>query len=269
MPVDVNYEVRGSGPPLVLISGLSQPAARWHRVVPLLVDDFEVVTLDNRETGRTGPSPTEFALADCAWDVLDLMTDLGHERFFLAAASMGGMIGQELMAAAPDRVRAAVLMATHGGTPAAVPGDLDPIMPRGDTPEEIARNLWAALSAPGFAEAHPDVIEEEVRISLDQPTPVEGFMRQVQAIVAYDMGDRLVGTPVPVVVVHGRQDPLIPYENGACLAQQLRAELVTLEDTGHCVEFERPEEVVSILRRAFCGAEVAPGSEFRAAEPRG
>ena len=267
--MDVSYEVRGSGPPLALVSGLSQPAARWHRVAPQLEDDFEVVTLDNRETGRTGASPTEFALADCAWDVLDLMTDLGHERFFLAAVSMGGMIAQELMAAAPDRVRAAVLMATHGGSPTCVPGDLASIMPRGDRPEEIARNLWTGLAAPGFAEAHPEVIEEEARISLDQPTPPEGVLRQIMAVAQYDMGDRLVGTPIPVVVVHGTQDPLIPYENGVRLAEQLRAELVTLEDTGHCVEFERPDEVVAVLRRTFCGADVAPGRGFGAAEPGG
>jgi len=123
--VKVAHEAIGSGPPVLLVSGLSQRGARWRRVADRLAKPgaghlgadprtFTVITADNRETGDTGPSPdgAPFTLTDIAHDLLDLMTSLGHPRFFLAGISMGGMIAQEIVRAAPERVRACGLFAT-------------------------------------------------------------------------------------------------------------------------------------------------------------
>ena len=144
---------QSTGEPLVLVSGLAQVGERWRRVRALLRDEFTVVTVDNRECGVTGPCPEGFTLADLAGDVLNVMSGLGHERFFLAGISMGGMIAQEVARLAPERVRAAVLLATHGATPTAVmPPDLAILMPASEDPLEAARLLWTRLAGPGFAE---------------------------------------------------------------------------------------------------------------------
>jgi len=267
--VDVAYEVVGSGPPVLLISGLAQTGARWRRVAERLakpapgpagdadVRTFTVVTVDNRETGGTGPCPEPFTLADIAADHLALMTRLGHQRFFLAGISMGGMISQEILRAAPERVEAAALFATHGGTPASVPppdpGILMPSRPivTDDDRLEAARDMWSRLAGPGFATEHADIIEEEAQLSLRAATPLDGVIRQIQAITQYDMGDALVGMPVPIVVGHGDHDPLVPYENGVRLAAHLGVELVTYAGAGHALEFERPDDVAVLLRRQF------------------
>ena len=250
--MDVHYEVSGTGEPVALVSGLSQVGRRWHRVTDRLSDEFQVITFDNRETGRTGPCPDGFTLTDIAEDVLAVLTALGHEQFFLAGISMGGMISQEVIRQAPDRVRAAALLATHGGTPTSVqPPDLGILMPVSEDPMESARVLWSRLSGPGFADANPEVIEEEARLSVESPTPVDGVMRQIQAITGFDPGDALVGTSVPVVVGHGDHDPLVPYENGTRLASKLGCELVTYAGSGHGLEFERADEVAELLRSHF------------------
>jgi pimeloyl-ACP methyl ester carboxylesterase len=260
--VDVAYEVVGSGPPVLLVSGLSQTGARWRRVAERLAKPapghplggdprtFTVVTADNRETGGTGPCPDGFTLADVAQDLLALMTRLGHQRFFLGGISMGGMIAQEILGAAPDRVRAAVLLATHSGHEQSVQADPTVLM----VPD--AQTLWTRLSGPGFAEAHPDVIEEEARLSVQSATPLDGVMRQMQAIFQYDMGERLAGLAqsMPVAVAHGDHDPLVPYENGVRLAAQLGVPLVTYEGSGHGLEFERPDEVAALMRATFARA---------------
>lgn len=250
--VQLHHEIVGDGPPLLFVSGWSQPGRRWLRFAEKLADRYTCVMPDNRECGRTGPSPTPFTLADLAQDLLDLMAELGHDRFRMVGASMGGMISQEVIRLAPERVVAAVLVSTYGASPGSVPPP-DPmvIMPVGTNAYEIGVNLWSRLAGPGFAEAHPDVIAEEARVNAELPTTLEGVMRQFDAIRQFDSGDALVGTPVPIVVVHGDSDPLIPYENGVRLAAKLGVELVTFPGVGHGVPFERPDELTELIGEFF------------------
>jgi len=248
--MQVAYEVNGAGEPVLLVSGLGQTGRRWRRVVPKLVDaGHTVVHFDNRETGGTGPSPEPFTLADVAGDALDLMTALGHERFFLAGISMGGMISQEIIRLAPDRVRAAVLLATHGGAAAAVPPTSSMLGPAADgTP------IWARLAGPGFAAAHPEIIEEETALSIDSAVAPQAYLRQVQAIQTFNPEAAIRDLGVPIVVGHGDHDPLVPYENGVRLAKALGVELVTFEGAGHVLESERVDEISQLMVRQFASS---------------
>ena len=259
----------GTGDPVLLVSGLGQVGRRWRRVAALLADAHTVVMPDNRETGGTGPCPDGFTLTDIAEDHLALMTHLGFETFFLGGISMGGMISQEIIRLAPGRVRAAVLCSTHGGTPTAIPPSDPMILLRGGReggtdPLSVAKGTWSNLAGPGFADAHPDVIEEEAKLTLEAATRAEGYMRQFQAIFAWDPGDALVGTAVPIAVVHGDADPLVPYENGVDLARRLGVELHTLPGAGHVLESERAQEVAAIMRSHFAAAASGTGAAHRA-----
>lgn len=258
--VKLHYETVGSGPPLLLVQGWSQPGRRWLRLAERLADRYTCVMPDNREAGKTGPSPEPFTLTDLAHDLLDLMTELGHERFHLVGVSMGGMVSQEVIRLAPERVNAAVLVSTHGGSAESVlPPDPMVIMPTGTTPYEIAYNLWSRLSGPGFAEAHPEVIHDQAVLGAEQPTSLDGVLRQLEAIRQWNPGDALVGTPVPIVVAHGDADPLVPYENGVRLAAKLGVELATFPGVGHGLPFERPDELLALVTDFF--SRTAPGAE--------
>jgi pimeloyl-ACP methyl ester carboxylesterase len=118
------------------------------------------------------------------------------------------------------------------------------------------RATWARLAGPGFAEAHPDVIEEEAQLSIEAATPLEGVMRQIMAIAQWDPKEALQGLAqrMPVAIAHGDADPLVPYVNGVNLARRLGADLVTYEGSGHVLESERADEVADLMRRTFAAA---------------
>lgn len=244
--MQVSYAVEGAGEPVLLVSGLGQVGRRWRRVTPLLADAYTVVTFDNRETGGTGPCEEGFTLTDIASDALDLMSDLGHETFFLAGISMGGMISQEIIRSAPGRVRAAVLFATHRGAPYSIgPADAGVLTATDERP------VWAKLAGPGFWEANPEIIDEETQLSVESATQPMGYARQIQAIAQFDPAGAVRDSGVPIVVAHGDQDPLVPYENGVELAKHLGVELVTYDGAGHVLECERPQEMADLMRRHF------------------
>ena len=250
--MQLHHECIGEGPPVLFVSGWSQPGRRWLRIAERLADRYTGVMPDNRECGHTGPSPEPFTLPDLAEDLLELMTDRGHERFFLVGTSMGGMIAQEVVIRAPQRVVAAVLVSTYGGTPGSVPPP-DPmvVFPVGTTRYEIGYNLWSRLAGPGFAEAHPEVIAAEAEINAAHEIDLNGVMRQFDAIRQWDPGDALLRVDVPIRVVHGDADPLIPYENGMRLAERLGVELVTYPGVGHGISFERPDELIAVIEETF------------------
>jgi 3-oxoadipate enol-lactonase len=242
----------GDGPPILWVQGWSQPGVRWRRVAERFADRYTCVMPDNRECGGTGPSPEPFTLANLADDLLELMADRGHERFLLVGTSMGGMVAQEVIRRAPERVVAAVLLSTWGSSVGAVLApDPTVVFPVGTTRYEIGWNLWSRLSGPGFAEAHPEVIHEEAEINAAHEITLDSVMRQLDAIRQWDPGDALVGLPTPIVVAHGDCDPLIPYENGVRLAERLGVELVTYEGAGHGLGFERSDEVTALIEEAF------------------
>ncbi len=125
------------------------------------------------------------------------------------------------------------------------------VIPTGSTRYEIGYNLWSRLSGPGFAEAHPEVIAEQAEVNAAPGITMEGVVRQFEAIQQFDPGDALVGIGVPILLAHGDADPLIPYENGVRLAAKLGVDLVTFPDVGHGVPFERPEELIALIREFF------------------
>lgn len=254
--VRLHYETVGEGQPLLFVSGWSQPGRRWLRFADRLADTYTCVMPDNRECGETGPSPEPFTLTDLADDLLGVMDELGHQRFRLVGVSMGGMISQEIIRRAPGRVVAAVLVSTHGGSPTSVlPPDPTVVFPTGTTRYEIGYNLWSRLAGPGFAEAHPEVIAAEAEVNAAYEIGLDGVMRQLDAIRRWDPGDALVDIGVPILLAHGDADPLVPYENGVRLAAKLGAPLVTFPGVGHGVPFERPEELLALIREFFS----APG----------
>jgi haloacetate dehalogenase len=100
----------GSGPPLLLLHGNPQTHAMWHKVAPALADSFSVVCPDLRGYGQSlKPPATEdhapYAKREMARDMVELMKQLGYDRFFLAGHDRGARVSHRLALDHPDRVR--------------------------------------------------------------------------------------------------------------------------------------------------------------------
>jgi pimeloyl-ACP methyl ester carboxylesterase len=112
--VTIAYDVFGpqAGEPVVLICGLSQPAAAWQLgLVPALTEaGYQVVTFDNRGVAPSSSPPAPYTVDQMVDDTVGLLDALGLTTVRLAGYSMGGWVAETLAFRYPDRVTAAVFI---------------------------------------------------------------------------------------------------------------------------------------------------------------
>lgn len=97
------------GPPLLLLHGYPQTHAIWHRVAQRLASHYRLVMPDLRGYGRSSkpagePGHVNYSKRVMAADMLALMRELGHERFFVAGHDRGGRVAHRLALDHPQSV---------------------------------------------------------------------------------------------------------------------------------------------------------------------
>jgi len=268
---NIEYYLEGTGPPLLMISGFTAQASGWHEpFVRLLQPHFTTIRYSHRGTGTSDRLSGEITLRDLANDAAGLLSALGIEQAHVLGVSMGGMVAQELVLNHPQRVQGLVLGCTtcggashsdrEGGAVPAAPEVVALLTPQpGLSREEQVRRSWPAVTTPEFLESRRDVMEERLRLSLINPTPIETAMRQMAAVQMFDSFDRLPQIKAPTLVLHGDQDVLVPVANAHVLKERIAgAELRIVAGAGHLFTFESPEEsaaaVVEFLTKVPVGA---------------
>src|ERR1700761_8895810 len=113
--VDISYVRAGSGPPLLLLHGFPQSKAMWARVAPQLADEYTVVCADLRGYGDSGkprclPDRSNYSFRRMAADQVDLMRQLGFERFHMVGHDRGGRTGYRMALDHPDTVLTLTVM---------------------------------------------------------------------------------------------------------------------------------------------------------------
>ena len=268
-------------PTILLLPGLGMPASLWPKafIEGLVQEGLHVLAPDNRDSGASergkgevsrsqvlfstvrylmgGKVEAPYRLEDMAWDAEALLDALGIDRVHVVGISMGGMVAQVLAARAPHRVSSLTIISSASGNPRTGLGKMDAVMSiltPVAVPESIGgsgekgrfERLVRALAGksrrfePGEAEAMASLYAEAA------PEP-EAVGRQLMAILA--SGDRrreLAQLAVPTLVVHGTEDPLLPYKAAEELAGCIQgARLLPIPGMGHEIA---PEAVGTIVR---------------------
>jgi pimeloyl-ACP methyl ester carboxylesterase len=242
----IGYEVRGSGPPVVLIHGLGCSRAIWSRLRDRLQARHTVLAYDLRgsgETRETAPSPG-LSLEVWSDDLRALLGALGLARPVLVGHSLGASVSLKYAIRWPDDVAALVLV---GGDP-----DLSRLAPR----MERMAELMGELGIPEWVERHwshnppfsaaslertPGVLAEYRAMVL--ANDAEDYQRTCRAIAASeDLTAALPGLTQPALVLGGAADDRTLPEAGRTLAELLgNGTYVELADVGHTPPLEAPD----------------------------
>lgn len=252
------------GVPLVLVMGATASMLGWPEalVAGLAADGFRTIRFDHRDTGLSTTNGPGYAVEDMAADTLAVMDALGLARVHLAGMSLGGLIGQMLALDAPHRLASLTLIAAEPlgwdgpPLPGIAPAFMDHFAGFGalDWSDHAAvaafllgiARLCAGTGAPFDADAESRTI---ARILARSPDPAAAF-RHGALTTARDWTGATRRIALPVQVVHGADDPILPLPNGQALAAAIHgAGLTVLDGVGHELPDRALETLRSVLRR--------------------
>jgi pimeloyl-ACP methyl ester carboxylesterase len=244
--INVAYELRGSGSPLVMIHGAQGDQSMFAGLAAAFAPNYRVLTFDQRGTGLSDKPDMPYTIAMIADDTAALMDHVGIAQAHILGVSMGGMIAQEFALRHPAKTRSLVLGCTTAGGAQSIRAG-GPAMAAYSTKAMSAEERGGALAeaafTKGFIEKHLELIPSMIEQRKQRPIDPVGFARRMAAAQAHDVYDRLAQIRCPTLVITGKDDALIPWENSRLIAQRIEgARLSVLEPAGHCFWLEQPEQ---------------------------
>jgi pimeloyl-ACP methyl ester carboxylesterase len=259
--IELAYETIGdpANPPLLLVMGLGMQLIHWDRELcdQLAERGFWVIRFDNRDSGRStkvdAPVPNirramvglhvdaPYRLKDMADDAVGLLDHLGIEAAHVVGASMGGMIAQELAIRHPDRVLSLTsIMSTTGDRRVGLPKlrVLGVLLRQAPHDREGFIDHFVRTFRMIGSRGYPydeERVRELAAATYERDHSRAGTGRQLAAILT--SGNRTEGLRslrIPVTVIHGRQDPLVPLRGGKATARAVPdARFIEIPGMGH------------------------------------
>lgn len=219
--IDMYYEARGDGPPLVLLHGGLGIGADWRHVFPSDPDGYQVIVPDLRGHGRSTNPGGRFTFRQCAADVIALLDRLGLAEVDAIGMSMGAKTLLHVATMQPHRIGGMVLVSATPYFPTSV------------------RDMMAQYTPAAF-----EALEPEERAAL-RARHVRGD-DQVRQLYAMTHGfstsyDDMAFTPpllatirARTLIVHGDRDPLYPVELAVEMFRSIpRSALCVVPNGGH------------------------------------
>lgn len=272
----IRLRTGGSGPALLLLHGYPQTHVLWHKIAPRLAGRYTVVAADLRGYGDSGKPETTadhapYSKRAMALDMAEVMTALGHERFFLAGHDRGGRVAHRLALDHADRVRKLAVL------------DIAPTreMYRGTT-DAFARAYWhwfflitpapfpermigadpdaywlkkCGSGSAGLTPFAPAALAEYLRCFRD-PAVIHGSCEDYRAAAAIDIahddadGDRKLACPLRVL--WGQNGVIESCFDALALWRQRAADVSGRAlPGGHYLAEELPEAVAEEFERFF------------------
>jgi pimeloyl-ACP methyl ester carboxylesterase len=258
------YLTAGEGSPLLLLHGVGDNALDWRWVMPALARTYQVYAPDLPGSGGSAKPPADYSLTFFTRFVGAFLDALGVDRAVVVGNSLGGLLGLHLALAEPERVTVLGLVGSAGlGRKVAYslrslalpgygklavtwgkrrPGAAQRALGRSAllfarpwrAPREWLKEQYRLARLPGFLEAQLATVRAQV-----------GLRGQREVLV-----DRLSQLSIPVLIVWGARDRVLPYSQAQEAMARLRnGSLDLIPDCGHVAHVEHPERFLDSLGR--------------------
>lgn len=247
--INLYYQERGSGEPLLLIMGITAPGSVWEKHADDWQHSFRCILGDNRGVGQSDKPGGPYSTAQMADDYAGLINKLKLQSVRVVGVSMGSTIAQQLALRHPDKVRSLVLMcpwARCDRTAAAIFRHIATIKAR-LRPEEFANYIQLLIYAKRSWDNDATFAElqaSQQQAALDpSPQPLHGLEGQADACITHNTLAQLSQIDKPCLVIGGRNDIFTPVWMSEEVAGAIPgSELHFYDEAGHAFHWECIED---------------------------
>jgi pimeloyl-ACP methyl ester carboxylesterase len=252
-------------PALILVMGATASMLGWpdELCAALANYRFYVIRFDHRDTGRSTtvqPGEARYAVEDMAEDVIGVMDSYGLVSAHVMGMSLGGYISQIVALTHPGRVRSLTLLASEplGWDGPALPHISPEFL---DHFGSLASLNWSSemetteflltserLSAGSGQDFDETYMRNRIKQILARTSSPASMFNHATLDTRHDWTDRFREIAVPVLILHGADDPILPVENGKALAAGIAgSELIILDGVGHELPLSKVEIIADII----------------------
>lgn len=247
----ISYTDSGSGTAIVLLHGFLENKKMWQEYVTLFSEKHRVITIDLLGHGESDCLGYVHAMEDNANAVQEVLKHLKIEKATILGHSMGGYVGLAFAELFPNNIQKLVLLNSTS---------------REDTHEkklnrtraikavkQNAINFVSLAIGNLFSENNRTQLADEIEKVKIQAlkTPLQGIVASLEGMkIRKDREALLQKNLFPVLLILGKQDPVLNYDESISQIEDTTAELVSFED-GHMSHIENKEELKVILLDFF------------------
>jgi pimeloyl-ACP methyl ester carboxylesterase len=261
--IDIYYEYyrhTQSKETIVLLHGFLSSTFSFRRLIPLLQEDFHVISIDLPPFGKSGKSYNfVYSYENIARTVINLLESMNIKKVTIIGHSMGGQISLKIASIRPDLAQKAVLLCSSAYLKRSkLPLILSSYIPY----FHLCVKLW--LSRSGVRNNLQQVvydhslIDEEMMYGYLQPFLEDDIFKALARMIRDREGDLhsniLKQIETPCLLIWGEHDRVVPLTVGKRLTNELKnSKLAILKNTGHLLPEERPEEVHQHIKQFVYG----------------
>lgn len=241
--IAMNYVVSGKAgaPPVVLHHPLATELSIWDELTAALEPSYQVIRLDARGHGKTDAPKGPYNMDRLADDVIGLMDHLGIKKSRYLGLSMGGFVGQVLGYRHPSRFHSLVLVSTSSnmtGAREVWEGRIKTASSDGMSKAIVEGSMQRWLSPEAFKNK-PQLVARLSKMVAE--TPPAGFVGWCQAIINFNITERLKEIELPVRIIAGAIDPATTPAMMQVMHKEIRgSEYAEVPGTAHMLHVEEP-----------------------------
>ncbi len=241
----IRYEVTGTGPALLLISGTGHDHTFWAGQIEPFAATFRTISFDNRGTGQSAMPPPGTTLGDMADDAACVLDALGVEHAHVMGFSMGGNIAQEFAIRHRNRTISLGIHHSWARCDPRLAGFQNArlrLAERGEVEALADLSLLGIYDADWYHERLEEMAQRRRRmIDAMRTHTLPGWIGQLAACLTSDTRERLHLIEAPTLVTCSDRDMICP----PYLSQEIHrliegSRFVLLEGTGHVALIEQP-----------------------------
>ncbi|WP_394774893.1 alpha/beta fold hydrolase [Flavobacterium sp.] len=247
----ISFTDSGQGTVIVLLHGFLENKKMWQEYVALFSENYRVITIDLLGHGESDCLGYVHSMEDNANAVHEVLDHLKIEKAIVLGHSMGGYVGLAFAELFPKNINKLVLLNSSSKA-----DSHDKKINRNRAIKAVKQNYVNFVSlaiANLFSENNRTRLADEIEKVKIQAlkTPLQGIVASLEGMkIRKDRESFLKQDLFPVLLVLGKKDPVLNYDENSTQIENTTAKLVSFDD-GHMSQIENKEELKTILLDFF------------------
>lgn len=249
--IEISYTDQGKGTAIVLLHGFLENKTMWHLIAEEFAKKYRVITIDLLGHGNSGSIGYVHHMEDHADVVMAVLSEVRLRKVVFVGHSMGGYVALAFAELYPDFVKGLVLL---NSTSVA---DSDERKANRDRAIIAVKHNYAnfvRLSIANlFSESNREKLAEEIEIVKTEAlkTPLQGIIASLEGMkMRKDREVILHFAPYPILLILGKNDPVLNYDESLEQLEGNQVKLITFDD-GHMSHIENRGDLIIELTKFF------------------